>query len=110
MTSGNSGSGVTSGNSGNTESGGLNSPSLVAPEQLQPAARHQRIELMALAPAPPSGGRTPVPCTFRTKAIGTIAELFVTDNGALVAASELLEAELARNRTVWPAASARTLS
>jgi len=44
----------------------------------------------------PSGGRMPVPCTFRTRAIGTIAELFVTDSAALVAASELLEAELAR--------------
>jgi thiamine biosynthesis lipoprotein len=37
-----------------------------------------------------------VPCTYRTKAIGTVAELFVTDGGSLVAASELLEAELAR--------------
>ncbi|HXY28887.1 MAG TPA: hypothetical protein VEH82_11470, partial [Acidimicrobiales bacterium] len=51
---------------------------------------------MAAPTSRPSGGRTPVPCTFRTRAIGTIAELFVTDSAALVAASELLEAELAR--------------
>jgi thiamine biosynthesis lipoprotein ApbE len=35
-------------------------------------------------------------CVYRTRALGTIAELVVTDSGALVAASELLELELAR--------------
>ncbi len=51
---------------------------------------------MTLLPSPPSGGRAPVPCTFRTKAIGTVAELYVTDGASLVAASELLQAELDR--------------
>jgi len=51
---------------------------------------------MTLLPSPSSGGRAPVPCTFRTKAIGTVAELFVTDGASLVDASELLQAELDR--------------
>ena len=33
---------------------------------------------------------------YRTRALGTTAELVVTDDGALVAASELLECELER--------------
>jgi len=33
---------------------------------------------------------------YRTQALGTTAELVVTDDGALVAAAELLEGELAR--------------
>jgi thiamine biosynthesis lipoprotein len=36
------------------------------------------------------------PCAFRTRALGTIAELVVSEGSALVAASELLEAELER--------------
>ena len=51
---------------------------------------------MTLPTRPPDGGRAPVSCTYRTKAIGTVAELFVTDSASLVAASELLLVELDR--------------
>ncbi len=51
---------------------------------------------MAAPAVPPSGGRTHVACTFRTRALGTVAELFVTEGSMLVEASTLLEEELER--------------
>jgi thiamine biosynthesis lipoprotein len=40
--------------------------------------------------------RPDLQCVYRTRALGTVAELVVTDSGALVAASELLALELER--------------
>ena len=54
------------------------------------SAGHQRIDLMAEADAPAHSQHV-----YRTRALGTIAEL-VTDAGALFAASEMLERELER--------------
>ena len=58
---------------------------------LGPAASHQRVDLMSGARA---GGRTPDGLAdqyvYRTRALGTIAEV-VTDAGAIVTASEMLE-------------------
>jgi thiamine biosynthesis lipoprotein len=43
----------------------------------------------------PAAGRS-LPCVYRTHALGTAAELFVTDPSTLAAASELLQQELGR--------------
>ena len=53
--------------------------------------RHQRLELMPERSHPADTQRV-----YRTRALGTIAEVVVTDAGSLVAASELLQLELER--------------
>ena len=45
---------------------------------------------------PPASARASTQRVYRTHALGTIAELVVTDGAALVAASELLQSELER--------------
>ncbi len=61
------------------------------PGSLTARSGDQRIELMAKADADSS-----LHCVYRTRALGTTAELVVTDRTALVAASELLVEELER--------------
>ena len=65
---------------------------LTAAGGLTSRAGHQRIELMSQA----CDRRRDPQRVFRTRALGTMAELVVSDSSALVAASELLELELER--------------